>query len=85
MIERRRKVAGVSLVAAMQELLVEGSLPMIEFSTDDVGGVFERIAASGAEVLQEPADQPWGPRDFAFRDPSGNTLRITAQTNKSHG
>jgi hypothetical protein len=29
-----------------------------------------------AEVLQEPIDQPWGPRDCAFRDPSGNTVRI---------
>lgn len=63
---------------AMQELLVKGSLPMIGFSTDDVDGLFERIAASGAEVLQEPIDQPWGPRDCAFRDPSGNTVRITA-------
>ena len=64
---------------AMQALLVKGSLPMIGFSTDDVDGLFEKIAASGAEVLQEPIDQPWGPRDCAFRDPSGNTVRITAR------
>ncbi len=63
---------------AMQELLVKGSLPMIGFSTDDVDGLFKRIAASGAEVLQEPIYQPWGPRDCAFRDPSGNTVRISA-------
>ena len=63
---------------AMQELLVKGSLPMIGFSTDDVDGLFESVIASGAEVLQEPMDQPWGPRDCAFRDPSGNTVRITA-------
>ncbi len=31
---------------------------------------------SGAEVLQEPASQPWGARDCAFRDPSGNLVRI---------
>ena len=64
---------------AMQELLAKGSLPMIGFSTDDVDGLFERVSASGAEVLQEPTDQPWGPRDCAFRDPSGNTVRITAK------
>ena len=64
---------------AMQQLLVKGSLPMIGFSTDDVDGLFEKVAASGAEVLQEPIDQPWGPRDCAFRDPSGNTVRITAR------
>jgi hypothetical protein len=28
-------------------------------------------------VLQEPIDQPWGPRDCAFRDPSGNLVRIS--------
>jgi uncharacterized glyoxalase superfamily protein PhnB len=32
--------------------------------------------AAGAEVLQEPMDQPWGPRDAAFRDPAGNLVRI---------
>ena len=39
-------------------------------------GLFESLSASGAEVLQEPMDQPWGPRDCAFRDPSGNMVRI---------
>ncbi|BDZ41932.1 hypothetical protein GCM10025865_12310 [Paraoerskovia sediminicola] len=37
---------------------------------------FEAVRASGAEVLQEPMDQGWGPRDCAFRDPSGNTVRV---------
>ncbi|MEU0686994.1 VOC family protein [Streptomyces sp. SID4919] len=61
---------------AMQALLTKGVLPNIVFSTDDVDGAFERVRASGAEVLQEPIDQPWGPRDCAFRDPSGNMVRI---------
>ncbi|GCD92425.1 VOC family protein [Embleya hyalina] len=61
---------------ALQELLVKGMLPMTVFSTDDLDATFERVRASGAEVLQEPMDQPWGPRDSAFRDPSGNTVRI---------
>ncbi|NRQ33761.1 VOC family protein [Nonomuraea sp. NN258] len=61
---------------ALQELLTKGVLPMIVFSTDDLDGTFERISASGAEVLQEPIDQPWGPRDCAFRDPSGNMVRF---------
>ena len=43
----------------------------------DLDGVFEKVRASGAEVLQEPMDQPWGPRDSAFRDPSGNMVRIS--------
>ena len=61
---------------ALQELLTKGSLPIIVFRSDDLDGLFERLEASGAEVLQEPAKQPWGPRDCAFRDPSGNTVRI---------
>ena len=32
--------------------------------------------ASGAEVVQEPTDQPYGVRDCAFRDPAGNLMRI---------
>jgi catechol 2,3-dioxygenase-like lactoylglutathione lyase family enzyme len=62
---------------ALQELLIKGVLPMTIFRTDDLDATFEKVRASGAEVLQEPIDQPWGPRDCAFRDPSGNTVRIS--------
>jgi AraC-like DNA-binding protein len=44
---------------------------------DDLDAAFERVRASGAEVLQEPIDQHWGLRDCAFRDPSGNMVRIS--------
>lgn len=61
----------------IQELVAKGVLGMVVFDTDDdLDSVFERVRASGAEVLQEPKDQPWGPRDCAFRDPSGNMVRI---------
>jgi predicted enzyme related to lactoylglutathione lyase len=60
----------------MQELLTKGVLPIVVFNTDDLDGTFEQVRASGAEVLQEPIDQPWGPRDAAFRDPSGNMVRF---------
>lgn len=62
---------------ALQKLLTKGVLPMLVFRSDDVDATFETVRASGAEVLQEPIDQPWGPRDCAFRDPSGNSVRIT--------
>ncbi|MDQ1596919.1 MAG: hypothetical protein QOI70_343 [Microbacteriaceae bacterium] len=68
---------------ALQELLTKGVLPNVVFSTDDLDSTFERLRASGAEVMQEPIDQPWGPRDCAFRDPSGNTVRI-AETPAGH-
>lgn len=63
----------------IQELLTKGVMPMTVFSTDDLDGVFEKIRATGAEVLQEPIEQPWGPRDCAFRDPSGNMIRLSQQ------
>ncbi|MGK5548532.1 VOC family protein [Streptomyces sp. URMC 127] len=61
---------------AMAELLAKGMLRGVIFSTDDCDAVFERIRASGADVLQEPIDQPYGVRDCAFRDPAGNMLRF---------
>jgi catechol 2,3-dioxygenase-like lactoylglutathione lyase family enzyme len=62
---------------ALMELLTKGSLSGVIFRTGDLDATFEKVRASGAEVLQEPADQPWGVRDCAFRDPSGNMIRIT--------
>ncbi|HTY71062.1 MAG TPA: VOC family protein [Actinomycetes bacterium] len=64
---------------ALQALLVKGSLNAVIFSSPDIDATFERVRASGAEVLQEPMDQPWGARDCAFRDPSGNMIRISQE------
>jgi len=58
------------------ELIAKGSYGALTLATDDLDGLFERLAASGADVLQEPTDQPYGVRDCAFRDPSGNLIRI---------
>lgn len=49
---------------------------MVLLSTDDVDAEFARIEAAGADVIQEPTDQDWGPRDCALRDPSGNIVRL---------
>jgi catechol 2,3-dioxygenase-like lactoylglutathione lyase family enzyme len=62
---------------AAAELLTKGLLRGVIFRTDDCDATFERIRAAGAEVLQEPIDQPYGVRDCAFRDPSGNLLRFS--------
>lgn len=61
---------------ALRELLTKGSLSGLVLETDDVDAAFERVRATGAEVLQEPMDQPYGTRDCAFRDPAGNEVRI---------
>ncbi len=61
---------------ALLALVTQGSLQAAIFRSDDLDATFERVRATGAEVLQEPASQPWGVRDCAFRDPSGNLVRI---------
>ncbi|MEV6966976.1 VOC family protein [Hamadaea sp. NPDC051192] len=58
------------------DLLAKGMLRGLVFTTDDVDAAFEHIRASGAEVLEEPTDQPYGVRDCAFRDPAGNMIRL---------
>lgn len=58
------------------ELIAKGAFAALTLGTDDLDGLFERLLASGADVLQEPTDQPYGVRDCAFRDPAGNLIRI---------
>ena len=62
------------------ELVTKGAMNAANFRTDDLDSTFEKLRGSGAEVLQEPMDQPWGVRDCAFRDPSGNMVRINQAT-----
>jgi catechol 2,3-dioxygenase-like lactoylglutathione lyase family enzyme len=58
------------------EMMAKGSYARITLATDDLDGTFARAEASGAEVVQEPAEQPYGVRDCALRDPAGNLVRI---------
>ena len=60
---------------ALLALVTKGSLQAAIFRTEDLDATFEQLQAAGAEVLQEPVAQPWGARDCAFRDPSGNLVR----------
>jgi uncharacterized glyoxalase superfamily protein PhnB len=61
---------------ALAALIAKGGLNGVHFRTDDLDATFEKVRASGADIVQEPTDQPWGPRDCAVRDPSGNLVRI---------
>jgi len=61
---------------ALLALVTQGSLQAAIFAASDLDATFDKVRASGAEVLQEPTAQPWGVRDCAFRDPSGNLVRI---------
>ena len=58
------------------EMMAKGTYAIITLATADLDGTFERVRASGAEVVQEPTEQPYGVRDCAVRDPAGNLLRI---------
>ena len=62
---------------AIGDLLAKGLLRGLIFSTPDLEGIFDRVEATGAEVVQEPMDQAYGVRDCAFRDPAGNLIRIS--------
>jgi len=65
--EERRTIA---------EMMAKGTYGVILLATSDLDATFERIQATGAEVVQEPTDQPYGVRDSAFRDPAGNLVRL---------
>jgi catechol 2,3-dioxygenase-like lactoylglutathione lyase family enzyme len=63
-------------VDALSGLVAKGALNGVHFQADDLDAAFAKIRDSGAEIVQEPTEQPWGTRDFAVRDPSGNLVRI---------
>jgi catechol 2,3-dioxygenase-like lactoylglutathione lyase family enzyme len=66
-VEERRTIA---------EMMAKGTYGMVVLATTNVNATFDLLQAGGAEVVQEPTDQPYGIRDCAFRDPAGNMLRI---------
>ncbi|SEU38910.1 Uncharacterized conserved protein PhnB, glyoxalase superfamily [Myxococcus fulvus] len=62
---------------AIARLLAKGTLGGALFSSPNLTETFEKLRASGADVVQEPTNQPWGVRDCAVRDPAGNFIRIS--------
>lgn len=58
------------------EMMAKGTFAGINLATTNLEAAFERVQASGVEVVQEPMDQDWGARDFAVRDPAGNSVRV---------
>jgi predicted enzyme related to lactoylglutathione lyase len=62
--------------SAVADLMAKGVYGRVVFWTDSCDVTFERLAAAGADVVQEPTDQPYGVRDCAFRDPAGNEVRF---------
>ena len=58
------------------EMMAKGTYASINLATPDLDATFERLQVSGAEIVQEPTEQPYGIRDSSVRDPAGNLLRI---------
>lgn len=62
------------------EMMAKGSYARITFASNDLDGTFEQLQAADVDVVEEPADQPYGVRDCAIRDPAGNLIRINQLT-----
>jgi catechol 2,3-dioxygenase-like lactoylglutathione lyase family enzyme len=63
----------------IEEMMAKGTYAGINLATKDLDRTFEQLQASGAEIVQEPTEQPYGVRDCAVRDPAGNLIRIQEQ------
>jgi uncharacterized glyoxalase superfamily protein PhnB len=61
------------------EMMAKGTYAIMLLATPNLEAAFEKIVASGAEIVEEPTDQPYGIRDCAVRDPAGNLLRVQQQ------
>ncbi|MDT0310134.1 VOC family protein [Streptomyces sp. DSM 44917] len=58
------------------EMMAKGTFAGLLLATADLDATFAWLRARGAEIVQEPAEQPHGVRDCAVRDPAGNLIRI---------
>ncbi|RZS80123.1 putative glyoxalase superfamily protein PhnB [Motilibacter rhizosphaerae] len=58
------------------EMMAKGTYAIVVLATPDLEKTFDQLQAAGADVVQEPTDQPYGIRDAAVRDPAGNLVRI---------
>ena len=67
-------------VEFIRALVAKGGMNAAHFTADNVDAVFASVKEAGAEIVSEVADQPWGVRDCAFRDPSGNLVRVDGGT-----
>ncbi|MFE3460096.1 VOC family protein [Nocardiopsis aegyptia] len=61
---------------AIAEMMAKGTYAGVNLGTPDLDATFAKLREGGAEIVQEPVDQPYGIRDCAFRDPAGNMIRI---------
>jgi uncharacterized glyoxalase superfamily protein PhnB len=58
------------------EMMAKGTYAMLMLATRDLDGAFAKLKAGGAEIVEEPTEQPYGVRDCSVRDPAGNMIKI---------
>ena len=49
----------------------------VEFDTEEIDNLYERILEQGFDIAEPLKDLPWGYRYFVVRDPDGNTVDVT--------
>jgi Lactoylglutathione lyase and related lyases len=60
----------------VHDLVGKGFAGTIFLTTDDVYATYKELLARGVEFTEEPEERPYG-IDCGFRDPSGNSFRLT--------
>jgi uncharacterized glyoxalase superfamily protein PhnB len=63
----------------VRELMSKGFAGTVFLTTEDVRADYEELKARGIEFTEAPEERPYG-IDSAFRDPSGNHIRLTQVT-----
>jgi len=60
----------------VRDLSAKGFAGTVFLTTDDVQASYEQLQARGVEFVEAPEERPYG-IDSSFRDPSGNSIRLT--------
>jgi predicted enzyme related to lactoylglutathione lyase len=60
----------------IEGLMAKGVAATVFLTTDDCQASYEELSARGVEFTEPPEERPYG-IDSGFRDPSGNSLRLT--------
>ena len=64
----------------LHELMAKGFAGTLFLTTDNIQSAAQELTGRGVEFSEKPEERPYG-TDFAFRDPSGNNIRVTQLRN----
>lgn len=69
-------IMDVETAEQVRTLMAKGFAGTVFLTTDDCRGAYEQLSGRGVEFSEPPEDRPYG-IDSGFRDPSGNSIRVT--------